>query len=259
MRPPRRLVSAVLVVCCLTVGALPWTASAQGEFQRHLNAATRLYESLDYERALTQINLAREKPHGSEEEVELALYEGIIQAELGEQDKCVTAFKSALLVQPEAKLPVKVAPKVTSLFESVRTQVKRELAAIPSKPVPLPVAPPPVVASQAREPIDLRRHALIPAIAGGALVVAGGICWAVSRGELSLLRNNDPGPQSTDDVQHIVSKGRTTQTLGVALLGVGTAGLAAAAGLYFLGAPHAPVAVGLSTDGTSAFVSGRWP
>jgi hypothetical protein len=150
---------------------------------------------------------------------------------LGEQDKCVAAFKSALLVQPEAKLPVKVAPKVTNLFESVRTQVKRELAAIPSKPsaeppkpAPLPAAPPTVVASQAREPVDLRQHALIPAIAGGALVVAGGICWAVSRGELSLLRNNDPGPQSTEDVQHIVSKGRTTQTLGVTLLGVGTAG-----------------------------------
>jgi hypothetical protein len=280
MSTPSRLISAALLVGLLAVGAAPRSAHAQGDFERHLNAAARLYASLDYERALTQINLARGMPHGSDQEVELSLYEGIIQAELGQQDTSVAAFKSALLVRPEARLPLKVAPKVNGLFESVRKQVKRELAAIPPKPPAEPpktatvlsVQPPPPassippstasptgVADQGHAQRDLRRYALIPAIAGGALVVSGGISWAVSRGELNRLRTNDASIGSTEDVQHSVSRGRTWQTLGVTLLGVGTAGLATAAGLYFLGEPHAPVAVGLSTDGTSAFVYGRWP
>ena len=90
-------------------------------------------------------------------------------------------------------------------------------------------------------------------------MVGGGISWALSRGQLSRLRDNDPAIQSQEAVQQIVSKGNTLQTLGVTLLGVGVAGLAAAGGMYLLGAPEAPVAVGLSTDGTSAIVYGRWP
>jgi hypothetical protein len=273
MSQPRSLVFASLVAGVLIVVAAPLPAHAQGEFQRNFNAAIRLYQSLEYERALTQIELARKQPHGSDEEVKLSLYEGIIQAELGHQDESTAAFKSALLVQPEAKLPVKVAPKVSTLFESVREQAKRELAALPSKPLQpspevaaTPATPSPTVSAPAADvsgksagPTLLRRHALIPAIAGGALVVAGGVSWAVSRGELNRLRTDDPDIQSQEAVQDSVSKGNTFQTLGVTLLGVGTAGLAAAAGIYFVGASDNEVAVGLSTDGKSAFVYGRWP
>ncbi|WP_224244819.1 hypothetical protein [Hyalangium gracile] len=266
--------SATLVAWLLLLSAVPRPAQAQapGEFQRHLNAAIRLYQSLEYERALTQINLARGKPHSSDEEVKLSLYEGIIQAELGHQDECTAAFKSALLVQPEAKLPVKVAPKVATLFESVREQVKRELAAMPATPTrpevaatppaPAPATVTPSATEVSREAAGsklLRRHALIPAIAGGALVVAGGVSYALSRGELSRLRDDDDSLQSRQAVDDTVAKGNRYQTLGVALLGVGTAGLAAAAGIYFLGAPDTPATVGLTTDGRSAFVYGRWP
>lgn len=266
--------SAALTAGLLIMSAVPLPARAQTSgFQRHLNAAIRLYEGLEYERALKQLKLASDAPHNSDEEVELSLYEGIIQAELGHQDESSAAFKSALLVQPDAKLPVKVAPKVSQLFESVREQAKRELAKLTPKPPappkpevsatppPPPVAstPAPTVAKEAPDRSALRRHALIPAIAGGALVVAGGVSFAMSRSELSRLRNNDSSLQSTEAVNNSVSKGKTLQTLGVALLGVGTAGLAAATGLYFLGAPPEPAAVGLATDGTSAFVYGRWP
>jgi hypothetical protein len=271
MTLPRSYLSAA-VVGLLFVVAVPRSAQAQGDFQRHLTAAIRLYKNLEYERALTQINLAKQLPHGPEAELELSLYEGIVQAELGQQDASIAAFKSALFVQPEAKLPVKVAPKIANLFESVRTQVQRELAAMPPKSAPQPPKPevatspppaatPPSVAGsrQAPDRTVLRRHALIPAIAGGALVVGGGVSWALSRSQLSRLRGNDPAIQSQEAVQQVVSRGNTLQTLGVTLLGVGAAGLAAAGGMYLLGAPEAPVAVGLSTDGTSAVVYGRWP
>ncbi|HYH95697.1 hypothetical protein [Hyalangium sp.] len=262
----------MLVAGLLALGVLPLPAHAQGKFERHLTAAVRLYQSLEYERALTQIELARKLPHSSEQEVELSLYEGIILAESGKQESSAAAFKSALLVQPEAVLPVKVSPKVKSLFESVREQVQRELAALapkpeppkvepapPPPPAPTVVAPPAAVASQSSLRTSLRSAAPIMAIAGGSLVVAGGISWAISRGELNRLRSDDIALNSREAVNQTVSKGRTWQTAGVTLLGVGTAGLITAAGGFLLGTSAEPVAVGLGTDGTSAFVFGRWP
>lgn len=275
MSDPRRLVPALLVVGLLAVGALPSPAHAQGKFQRHLTAAARLYESLEYERALTQIELARKQPHSSEQEVELSLYEGIILAESGKQEASGAAFKSALLVQPDAVLPVKVSPKVQASFESVRQQVQRELAAIapkpppetpkvepapPPQPPPTPVAAPPTaVATQSPVLKGLRRAAPVTAIAGGTLFVAGGVFYALSRSELSRLRSTEPVFDSREAVDQSVSKGKTLQTVGVSLVGVGTAGLIAAAGGFLLGKPDEPMAVGLGTDGTSAFVFGRWP
>jgi hypothetical protein len=166
---------------------------------------------------------------------------------------------------------VSVSPKVSTLFESIREDVKRELAALapkqeppkqepPPQPPPTPVATPPAaVATQSPVLKGLRSAAPVTAIAGGALVVAGGISYALSRGELGRLRDNDSALNSQEAVDKSVSKGRTLQTVGVSLVGVGTAGLIAAAGGYLLGSPKEPVAVGLGTDGTSAFVFGRWP
>lgn len=270
MSDPRRLLPVWLVAGLLAVGVLPRPADAQGarsKFDRHLTAAARLYEALEYERALTQIELARKQSHSSDQEVELSLYEGIILAESGKQESSTAAFKSALLVQPEAKLPVKVSPKVNTLFESVREKVKRELAALAPKeppkaepPPPQPVAaPPPAVATQSPVLKGLRSAAPVTAIAGGTLFVAGGITYALSRSELGRLRDNDAALDSQEAVDKTVSKGRTLQTVGVGLAVAGTAGLLAAAGGFLLGSPEEPVAVGLGTDGTSAFVFGRWP
>lgn len=272
MSDPWRLLRVWLVAGLLAVGVLPGPADAQGarsKFDRHLTAAARLYEALEYERALTQIELARKQPHSSDQEVELSLYEGIILAESGKQESSTAAFKSALLVQPDAKLPVKVSPKVNTFFESVREKVKRELAALapkeppkaePPPPQAAPVAAPsPAVATQSPVLKGLRSAAPVTAIAGGTLFVAGGITYALSRSELSRLRDNDAALDSQEAVDKTVSKGRTLQTVGVGLAVAGTAGLLAAAGGFLLGSPEEPVAVGLGTDGTSAFVFGRWP
>lgn len=274
MSDPRRLLSLWLVAGLLALAVLPRPASAQGaqgKFERHLTAAARLYEALEYERALTQIELARKQPHTSDQEVELSLYEGIILAESGKQESSAAAFKSALLVQPDAKLPVKVSPKVNASFEAVREKVNRELAALapkeppkveppPPQPAPPPQAePPPAVATQSPVLKGLRRAAPITAIAGGTLFVAGGISYALSRSELSRLRGDGADLQSQEAVDKAESKGRTLQTVGVGLALAGTAGLLTAAGGFLLGSPEEPVAVGVGTDGTSAFVFGRWP
>ncbi|AKJ07174.1 TPR domain protein [Archangium gephyra] len=103
-------------------------AANEGEIQNYIISISRLYESLDYELALNRVQLARQVPRGTEEEITLSLYEGIILCEMGKQGPGSASFRAALLLRPDAKLPVQVAPKVETLFESVRKQVKDELA-----------------------------------------------------------------------------------------------------------------------------------
>ncbi|SEU21605.1 hypothetical protein [Stigmatella erecta] len=259
------------------VGVSPAShAAANPEVQRYLISIRRLYENLEYERALNQIQLAQQqKARSTEDEVTLSLYEGILLTEMGRVEPGTAAFKAALLLKPEAQLPVPVAPKIGKLFESVRQQVKREMAPLlaqqqaepPARspslapPVPAPAAPGSGAegVSQRAPGRDLRKYALVPAAVGGGLLVAGGVSWAISRGERGRLRDDDPALATREDVDRSVSRGRTWQTVGFSLLGVGAAGVATAAGMYFLGGPAQSMSLGVSTDGTSAMVHGRWP
>ncbi len=263
---------ALLLVLVVPLAA---RAASEGDVRTSITSISRLYESLEYEHALRQIQFARQLPRGTDEEVTLSLYEGIILCEMNKQAQGSASFKSALLLRPDAKLPVRVAPKVEALFQAVRQQVKSELASMlarreaespkapppetPAQPAPAAALPPPTVSSSAPRRDTLRRHSLIPAIAGGTLVVAGGLAWTLSRGELNQLRNDDSRLATMDDVRHSMSRGRTWQTVGVSLLSAGAVGLATAAGMYMLGAPERPLALSVGTDGTSAFVQGKWP
>ncbi|QRN97565.1 hypothetical protein JRI60_00265 [Archangium violaceum] len=248
----------------------PPTVHAQGssEVQDYLVSVNRLYEDLEYERALEQIHRARRLARGVEEDVALGLYEGILLDELGKQDDATAAFKTALFLRPEAKLPVQVSPKVEQHFESVRAGVKRELAPIlarreaerrQAQPAPPRDVRPPGTGEVSATHGDTRSRALLPGIAGGVLLAAGGVSYGLSRVELSRLRTDDAGLVTRADAHDSASRGKTYQAVGLGLLGAGVVGLGAATGLYLLGSPTEPVALGVSTDGTSAFVYGRWP
>jgi hypothetical protein len=283
---------------------VPLIARAQGsiEVQRYLDSVNLLYENLEYERALEQIASAKRLTRGMEDDAVLALYEGVILADLGKNEEAIAAFKAALFLKPEAKLPVRVSPKVVRLFEGLRQQVKQEQASLlarrdaeqqrldappqqaETKPrqeeqelvpqAPQTVLAPIVMVQQQlalnlpREAppegnvswrADLRSHALLPSIAGGALLALGGVSWSLAKGEQSRLRSGDPSLTSPADVQRSMSRGQWFQTVGVGLVGAGVVGLGLAAGIYALGVPEAPILVGAGTDGTSAFVYGRWP
>ncbi|MFP2934620.1 hypothetical protein ACLESO_57830, partial [Pyxidicoccus sp. 3LG] len=107
----------------------------------------------------------------------------------------------------------------------------------------------------------LRSRAWLPATVGGVLLVGGGVSYALSRSERSKLRNGDASLATYEDAERSASRGRTLQTVGVGLVGAGVVGLGISAGMYLLGRPAEPgkVGLGVSTDGTSAFVFGRWP
>lgn len=116
-----------------------WGAS---DYERYLRAAERLYESLEYERALQQLARARKLASSVQQDVEVSLYEGMLYAELGRWAQARASFKAALLLEPEAKLPLTVSPKVQKELEAQREQVRKELADY--KPSgPLSATPPP--------------------------------------------------------------------------------------------------------------------
>jgi len=99
------------------------------DVRRFIQAAAKLYESLDYDQALEQLAHAKALGPRADEGVEISLYEGIIYADMsGHRDQSQAAFRAALLLRPDARLPVKVSPKVERDFEQLRKQVSQELA-----------------------------------------------------------------------------------------------------------------------------------
>ncbi len=248
----------------LLVLALPFPARAvDASIRNHLVVIHQLLVSTQYERALEQVQVARQERHTTDEDVTLSLYEGILLYELRRKDEAKAALRRGFLLRPQAQLPVPVSPRIQADVDLIRQQVQDELKALPAPPT----GPEELGTARERSSPEsppaasgLRRHALIPALAGGALVVAGGISWGISRGSLNKLRNDDSSIAGRADAEQLGRRGRNWQTAGVSLLGVGAAGLLTAAGMYLLGAPDGPTpSVGVSTDGTSALLYGRWP
>ncbi|WP_257458845.1 hypothetical protein [Archangium lipolyticum] len=100
---------------------------APNEAARYITAAERLYEALEYERALEQLAQARRQPRSLAEDVRISLFEGLILADMGRRVEARTSFKTALLLDPQARLPVRTSPKVEQEFEELREAVRKEL------------------------------------------------------------------------------------------------------------------------------------
>lgn len=274
---------------------LPLSAHAEcsDEMRDCLLSIKNLFEDVEYERALKELSHARLLKHGVEDAVTLSLYEGIILADLGKQKEATAAFKSALFLRPDVKFPTMVSPKVERRLEDLRKEVKQSLASPLEKRQTESqqekaenqqrVEPPPQAEAQLQQEeqnrtppttqamlasptkVDvsargsLRSRALLPAIAGGVLLAAGGGAWGLAKSEQAWLRSMDPGRTTLEEARRHAERGKAWQTVGFGLLGAGVVGLGAAAGLYAFGAPAKPVALSIGTNGTSAFVYGRFP
>jgi len=103
------------------------TPTRKADFQSLFAVAVRSYKSFEYERALEQFARARAVAQGVEQEVAVALYQGIVHAELGQREQSLAAFRTGLYLQPDAALPVKVSPKVERDFEDMRQSVLSDL------------------------------------------------------------------------------------------------------------------------------------
>jgi tetratricopeptide (TPR) repeat protein len=125
-----RTLVGTLLIAALLGGGSAWASGAPHDVERYLAAAARLYENLEYEDALEKLGRARKLSRGAADDVLIALYEGLVLADLGQRERAQAAFKTGLLLDPAAKLPVRVSPKVERDFEDVRAEVRRELAPI---------------------------------------------------------------------------------------------------------------------------------
>src|SRR5262249_20921784 len=111
----------------------------------------------------------------------------------GHHDQSQAAFRAALVLRPDARLPVKVSPKVEREFEQLRKQVMQEQARAAKKAPPKPssaatdrpvaAAPAPSLGPAAPPPAGPGplsgfspfggRVPLVPAALGGVAVAAG--------------------------------------------------------------------------------------
>lgn len=101
--------------------------------QKYLFAASRLYQTLEYERALEQLKRARAVTSGVADDAAIARYEGVVLFDMGKRDDGLAAFRESLYLEPDAVLPLKVSPKISEAFEATRAKVKKELAAALTK------------------------------------------------------------------------------------------------------------------------------
>lgn len=168
-----RLLAFLAVLLCAS------TALAANPY---LPAAKRLYESVEYDAALEQLNRARSFPGTTPQElVDIEIYTGLVKFELGEAEAARVAFRTALALDPNAELPKETSPKVRAEWNAIKQEIARlKVPETPKKPAPQPqpekskVAPAPMeqpapIVQQAPQPapkVDLAPHGA-PEPAGG--------------------------------------------------------------------------------------------
>jgi len=237
------------VALLLGLGASFPAHAAEASEEIPLQRIDRLFRAMEYEKALEVAEAALKEP-GGKQSASLHLYKGIILYHLQRKEEGRDAMREAFEIDLNASSPAQgLKASLTKDMETARAEARAKLNQSP------PTSPPPHVSS-------LRKHALIPTVAGGAFAVAGGVFMAMSRGERNKLRNDDPLILSEEDSRVIASRGKKWQTVGVTLLGASAASLTAAAGMYLLGAPRSPnitPSVQVSTTGSAVFIQGRWP
>jgi tetratricopeptide (TPR) repeat protein len=242
-------------------------ALADGGAAPYLRAANMLYQKLEYEKALDQLERARKVAAGLEDDVKISLWEGILLAELGRMDDARTAFNTALALSVDAKLPVKVSPKVTAEFEKLRVDAKKELARAvtpapivpnPARPptsvdsafaetAPPPAGPPPTVVEAPQPRGGVRRLAVIPFAIGAAGAVAGIVGAAGGANAAGQLKGQTLTLQQAREAR---DSGSMFQIVGFVGVGVGAAGLIAGSLMMLFGGPSdspvtlAPIAGG---------------
>ncbi len=256
-----------LVVAAIgAVLAFSMPARAQSaEVKKYLNAAVTLYENLEYEKAIKQIQRAKTKSTGAADDARIALYEGIVFADMGKEDKALSAFKTGLSMEPEAKLPLEVSPKVEKVFNKARENVQKmlgpqldkqreeerqrveaekqrvaeeqrkkdeEAARLAAVKPPEPDRPPPAVVKPAASGPGLRPLAIIPLVIGVGSGVAAAVFLSTANSQQAALNAGTP---HVSEAAGIRDSGKTNALLGYVFTAVGAAGIATAGLMFGLG------------------------
>jgi hypothetical protein len=116
--------------------AAPGAATANA----HLAAAMRLYQKLDLDAALAELQLAESGAKENQDDmVQVLIYRGLIYSETGKLSEGTDQFKRALAIRPWAEVPAETSPRIAKNFSDAR----RSLWGMASvKPPQKRIAPP---------------------------------------------------------------------------------------------------------------------
>lgn len=253
-------------------------ADVSPDVRKYVGSASALFEKLEYEKALAQLKRAKAKSQGPEDDLRIALYEGIVLAEMGDAT-APSAFASALGMDPNATLPLVVSPKVQRVFDKAKAQVlkvmeaeaaaerarleekrRQEEASRPPPPVEKKPDPAPIVVEQPKpQPKkSLRPLALVPAAVGVAAIGTGTVLLVQAKVAQDALKNDVP--LNREEALATANRGANMQLFGWVVLGVGFAAVAAAIGLFALGGDGgATASVMVTPDGALASLLLRLP
>jgi tetratricopeptide (TPR) repeat protein len=282
----------LLVAILSSVSAFAQSA----EVTKYLQATITLYENLEYAKALAQVQKAKTKAKTPDDEARCSVMEAIVLADMGKDDKASKAFQEAFALDPDLKLPVAVAPKISALAEKNREQVKKMLgpslavkkaeeeqrlaeerakadaakaeeakaqeakrlaeAAKAEEERRKNMQPPPAVVKPGP---SLRSYAWIPGAVGLVGAAAGTVAFIMASGRYNALVANPPMLTPAEAIA-ARDNGKLFTTLGWVFSGVAVAGLGAAAVMFLIGKPSepAPVAIVVTPSGAAVTVSGRF-
>lgn len=282
----------------LSLLALPALAASE-DVRKYLRSATQMIETFKYDQALAQLKKAKQKSAGPEDDKEIALYEGVVLAEMGKADKSEAAFETALSLDLKASLPFEVSPKVDGIFKKARAKVEKllgpqlakeeeerkrkaeeearaaeearkaeeakraEQERLAREGAP---PPPPLVGSSGVEKKmtggEARRFFWIPGVLGLGLAGGGTVALLQARFNYDRLVGGQLTPAEALNAR---DTGKTQQTVGWILVGAGGAAVAASLAMLIFGGPtevkaDAPTAALVPVEGGGALVlSGALP
>jgi hypothetical protein len=205
-----------------------------------LGAVDALYTDLQIDGAGAVLDLARAStPLSAADRAQVALRDGILKMEGGEEASAREAFRQALELDPAAHLPEYVPPKTLGVFHKVRLASG---AAPKPPPIQAGMSSPARPVSQDLGMDDSQRWGLVTGAAGGAAVLAGAVAGVVA---LQAYHSEQSASTGGDYDTYLASRRASNTAIVVSncLYGVGVAGVGVGAFLFFRGPGH-QIAVG---------------
>lgn len=190
---------------------LATAAHASEATAAYLRAVKVQYELKQYDVALEQLQRAKAAAGGLDDDVQVALWEGVLFAELDRGSEAEVAFNTALALRPDARPPAQVSEKVAAQIERQRAAVKQRLA--PAETAPL--APPPKKESRL----------WVPLLVTGVTAAIGIGCSIQAKRDYNLLAKG--GPYTDAEARGIGARGSLVESIAfVSFTVAATAGIA---------------------------------
>ena len=90
----------------------------------HLAAAQRLYQKLDLDAALAELQQAEAAAKDNEDEtVQVLIYRGLIFSDTGKTAEAADQFKRALAMRPWTEVPPETSPRIAKIFSDARKSI----------------------------------------------------------------------------------------------------------------------------------------